>query len=61
MAASTSFSKDLRRLVTFGAGVGIEIGPKALEVVVARVRPAGVAVLGRCTIEDFASRPAAEW
>src|SRR5262249_15846016 len=34
---------------------------KDLEVAVARVRPSGVSVLGRCTIESFAARPAAEW
>jgi hypothetical protein len=61
MASSTSLSKDLRRMLAFGSGVGIEIGPKDLEVVVARVRPSGIAVLGRCTIENFATRPAAEW
>jgi type II secretory pathway component PulL len=41
--------------------VGIEIGPRDLEVVAARVRPTGVNVLGRLVIADFASRPAAEW
>lgn len=61
MTAATSLSKDLRRLLAFGSGVGIEIGPKDLEVVAARVRPAGVTVLGRHTIENFAGRPAAEW
>ena len=61
MAASTSLSKDLRRLLAFGSGIGIEIGPKDLEIVAARVRPSGVTVLGRRTIENYADRPAAEW
>ncbi len=47
--------------MAFGSGVGIEIGPTALEVVAARVRPSQIRVLGRLTIPDFASRPAAEW
>jgi type II secretory pathway component PulL len=51
----------LRKLLQFGLGVGIEIGPRDLEVVAARVRPTGVNVLGRLVIADFASRPAAEW
>ena len=54
-------SKDLRKLLQFGSGVGIEIAASNLEVVAARVRPNGVKVLGRLTIADFASRPAAEW
>ena len=55
------FSKDLRKLLQFGSGVGIEIGASDLEVVAARVRPNGVKVMGRLVISDFASRPAAEW
>ncbi len=54
-------SKDLRKLLAFGSGVGIEIGATDLEVVVARVRLAKVQVLGRLTIPNFAGRPAAEW
>lgn len=54
-------SKDFRKLLMFGSGVGIEIGAANLEVVVARVRPGGVQVTGRLTIEDYAARPAAEW
>jgi hypothetical protein len=53
--------KDWRKLVEFGAGIGIEIASRDLEVVAARVRPNGVKVLGRLTIADFAARPAAEW
>jgi len=53
--------QDLRKLLQFGSGVGIEIGSTDLEVVAARVRPSGVKVLGRLRIADFATRPAAEW
>jgi Tfp pilus assembly protein PilN len=52
---------DLRKLMRFGSGVGIEIGATDLEIVVARARPSGIRVLGRLAISDFASRPAAEW
>jgi Tfp pilus assembly protein PilN len=52
---------DLRKLMRFGSGVGVEIGDKDLEVVAARVRPSRIRVLGRLVIPDFASRPAAEW
>ena len=61
MPAKYPIFKDLRKLLQFGSGVGIEIGSSDLEVVAARVRPTGVKVLGRLVIADFASRPAAEW
>ncbi|HYW48195.1 MAG TPA: pilus assembly protein PilM [Bryobacteraceae bacterium] len=54
-------NKDIRRWLAFGTGVGIEIGATDLEVVVARVRPSRIQVLGRTTIANFAARPAAEW
>jgi hypothetical protein len=54
-------AKDLRKLIQFGTGVGIEIGVNALEVAATRVRPSKVQVLGRLTIADYAGRPAAEW
>ena len=53
--------KDLRKLLAFGSGVGIEIGATGLEVVVTRVRPSRIQVLGRLVVENFAGRPAAEW
>ncbi len=56
-----NLSKDLRRLLAFGSGVGIEVRPDALEVVAARVRPSKVEVAGRLVIENYAGRPAAEW
>jgi len=61
MPVEIPISKDLRKLLAFGTGVGIEIGPRDLEVAVARVRPSRVQVLGRLAIRDFAARPAAEW
>jgi hypothetical protein len=61
MPAAIPISKDLRKLLAFGSGVGIEIGSADLEVVAARVRPSGVRVLGRLTVAGFAARPAAEW
>ena len=61
MPADTSFVKDVRKLLAFGSGVGIEIGPTDLEIVVARVRPTGIHVAGRHVITNYASRPAAEW
>ena len=54
-------TKDLRKMLALGTGVGIEIGAADLEVAVARVRFARVQVRGRLTIANFAGRPAAEW
>ncbi|HLK68885.1 MAG TPA: hypothetical protein VKU19_35885 [Bryobacteraceae bacterium] len=61
MPVSTSIPKDVRKLLAFGSGVGLEIAGTDLEVVAARVRPSRIAVLGRLTIANYASRPAAEW
>src|SRR5947199_10813409 len=61
MPTETSLTKDFRKLLAFGSGVGLEIGATDLEVAVTRVRPNKVQVLGRLTIENYASRPAAEW
>jgi Tfp pilus assembly protein PilN len=61
MPVEIPISKDLRKLLQFGSGVGIEVGATDLEVVAARVRPYGVKVLGHLVIADFATRPAAEW
>jgi hypothetical protein len=54
-------SQDVRKLLAFGSGVGIEIGAENLEVAAARVRSSRIHVLGRITIQDYAGRPAAEW
>ena len=61
MPTQNSISRDVRKLLAFGSGVGIEIGAKDLELVVARVRLSRVQVLGHLTIENFAETPAAEW
>jgi Tfp pilus assembly protein PilN len=52
---------DLKKLIAFGSGVGVEIGGENLEVTAVRVRPNAVAVLGTTTIRDFGERPAAQW
>ena len=61
MALQTSISKDLRKLLSFGFGIGVEVGATDLEVVAARVRPTGIQVMGRLQIANYATRPAAEW
>jgi hypothetical protein len=61
MPLELALPKDIRKLLAFGSGIGIEIGAQSLEVVAARVRPSKIAVLGRLTIANFAGRPAAEW
>lgn len=61
MPLDLALPKDIRKLLAFGSGVGIEIGAQSLEVVATRVRPSKIAVLGRLTIENFTGRPAAEW
>ncbi len=61
MSLALSSPKDLRKLLAYGSGVGIEIAGADLEVVAARVRPNRISVLGKLTIDSFATRPAAEW
>src|SRR5690349_20464445 len=61
MPLQTSFSKDVRKLLANGSGVGIEIGATDLEIAAAQVRFSRVRVLGRLTIANFAERPAGEW
>src|SRR2546428_4130860 len=52
---------DLRTLLAFGSGVGIEIRSRDLGVVLARVRPNGIRVAASTVIRDFRDRPAGEW
>ena len=61
LALPKDLTKDFRKLLAFGSGVGIEIGASGLEVIAARVRPGKIEVLGRLVIEHYATRPAAEW
>lgn len=52
---------DIRTLLAFGTGVGIEIGERDLSVTIALVRPGGVKIAAFTTIENFRSRTAGEW
>lgn len=52
---------DFKKWLAFGTGVGIEINRDDLTVVVVRVRPSGVTVLGELTIPRFHEQTAAEW
>ena len=61
MASTLTIPNDVRKLLAFGSGIGIEIGALDLEVAAAKVRLSRVRVLGRCTIADYGTRPAAEW
>src|SRR5215467_6134571 len=61
MPQSFDISKEVRKLVAIGSGVGIEIRGKDLEIVLARVRRGKVEVPARLVIEDYAARTAAEW
>src|SRR6516164_4677316 len=58
---AAALPQELRKLLAFGSGVGIEVGASNLNIVVTRVRPAAIQVLGRLVVRDFAARPAAEW
>ncbi|MEO7142516.1 MAG: PilN domain-containing protein [Bryobacteraceae bacterium] len=60
-AAPSSARDTLRKWLAFGSGVGIEIGAHDLRVVVARVRPSGIRVLGTATIAGFRDEPASAW
>ena len=51
MSLSASLPPDVRKLLTFGTGVGIQIGESDLEIAVARVRSSKVDVLGRLAAE----------
>lgn len=50
-----------RNWLAIGTGVGIELAARRLRVVIAKVRPGGVDVLGAHVIENYHERPAAEW
>lgn len=52
---------DIRTLLAFGTGVGIEIGERDLSITIAHVRPAGVKIAASGVIENFRERPAGEW
>ncbi len=52
---------DFKKWLAIGTGIGIEIGRESLTVIVVRVRPSGVRVLGELTIPRFHEQPASEW
>src|SRR6266481_1966743 len=52
---------DIRTLLAFGTGVGIEIRARDLAVTVAQVRPSGARVAASTVIQNFRERPAGEW
>jgi len=56
---------ELRRWAAFGSGIGIQIagphGSESLHLAAVRVRPNGVRVLDRLTIENFSHQPAGVW
>src|SRR5260370_28485190 len=52
---------DIRTLLAFGTGVGIEIRERDLAVTITHVRPNGVKIAGSTVIQDFRERPAGEW
>lgn len=52
---------DLRSLLAFGTGVGIEIRSQDLGVVITQVRPDGAKVTASTVIQNFRERPAGEW
>src|SRR4051812_29860093 len=52
---------DLRTLLAFGTGVGVEIGERDLAVTLSHVRPNGVRVAASTVIQNFRERPAGEW
>jgi Tfp pilus assembly protein PilN len=52
---------DLRTLLAFGTGIGIEIRERDLAVTLAQVRPAGVRIAAFTVIRNFRERPAGEW
>ena len=61
MPLDLALPKDIRKLLAFGSGVGVEISAQSLEVAATRVRPSKITVLGRLSIQNFTKRPAAEW
>ncbi len=53
--------RALGKWLSFGAGVGIEIGPGELRVTIVRLRPSGARLLALGAIAGIRERPAAEW
>jgi len=60
-APSFDWQSAWRRAIVFGAGFGIVIGERDLEVAIVRARPSGATLVAATTVADFRNRPAAEW
>jgi len=52
---------DLRTLLAFGSGIGIEIRSADLAVILTHVRPNGARIVASTVIRNFRERPAGEW
>src|SRR5438132_3502073 len=52
---------DIRTLLAFGTGVGMEIRAHDLAITLTQVRPSGVRVAASNVIQNFRERPAGEW
>jgi len=52
---------DLRTLLAFGSGIGIEIRSADLAVLLTHVRPNGARIIASTVIQNFRERPAGEW
>ncbi len=52
---------DLRKWLSFGTGIGVEIRGDDLVVTAVRVRPSEVRILGGAVVAGFRRRPAADW
>jgi hypothetical protein len=52
---------ELRKWLAVGSGIGIEIRGSDLHVIVVKVRPSGVRLVGALAIKDFRARPASDW
>src|SRR5690242_3015563 len=52
---------DVRTLLAFGTGVGIEIRARDLAVTVTQVRPGGARIAASTVIQNFRERPAGDW
>jgi Tfp pilus assembly protein PilN len=61
VSAPSLHSPIWKRALIFGAGFGIAIGEKNLEVAIVRARPSGPQLAATAIVSDFRERPAAEW
>jgi Tfp pilus assembly protein PilN len=52
---------ELRTLLAFGTGIGIEIRAQDLAITLTHVRPNGARVAAATVIQNFRARPAGEW